>query len=93
MGRLDAARFAVNPRPLGVGETVLETFVAGRRAVERGDDVTVVAAAGAIEVTAAMIASDGGQPGDVIRVMNPDTRRFIRARIVKSGVVEVVDAR
>lgn len=80
-------------RPLAVGETVLESFVATRRAIERGDDVTVVAAAGAIEVTAAMVASDGGQPGDVIRVMNPDTKRFLRARIVKVGVVEVIDGR
>jgi flagella basal body P-ring formation protein FlgA len=80
-------------RPLSVGETVLESFVATRRVIERGDDVTVVAAAGAIEVTAAMVASDGGQLGDVIRVMNPDTKRFLRARIVKAGVVEVIDGR
>lgn len=80
-------------RRLAIGDTVLESFVAGRRVIERGDDVTVVAAAGAIEVTAAMVASDGGQPGDVIRVMNPDTKRFLRARIVKAGVVEVVDGR
>ena len=55
--------------------------------------MTVVASAGAVEVTAAMVASDGGQPGDVIRVMNPDTKRFLRARIVKAGIVEVVDGR
>ena len=80
-------------RPLAIGDTVLESFIAGRRAIERGDEVTVVASAGAVEVTAAMVASDGGQPGDVIRVMNPDTKRFLRARIVKAGIVEVVDGR
>ena len=80
-------------RPLTAGDTVLESFVAARRVVERGDNVLVVVAAGAVEVTAAMVASDGGQPGDVIRVMNPDTKRFLRARIVKAGIVEVVDGR
>jgi flagella basal body P-ring formation protein FlgA len=80
-------------RPMPEGTTVLAAFVKLRRLVEPGDDVTVVAAAGAIRVTAAMVAADGGSAGDVIRVVNPGTRRYLRGRIVRKGVVEVLNGR
>lgn len=77
-------------RPLAPGTVMLPAHVAARRIVEPGDAVTVVAMAGAIEVTATFTAVDGGRIGDVIRVKNPDTRKFIRGRIVKAGIVEVI---
>ena len=52
-----------------------------------------MAAAGAIRVTAAMVAADGGSTGDVIRVVNPATRRYLRGRVVQKGVVEVLNGR
>jgi len=51
--------------------------------------VTVVAIQGAIEITGQFIASDGGRPGDLIRVMNPESRRYIRGRIAGDRLVEV----
>jgi flagella basal body P-ring formation protein FlgA len=75
------------------GATVLPGAIVTRRDVERGDPVVAMAAAGAIEVTATLTAADGGRTGDVIRVMNPDTKRYIRARIVKKGLVEVINGR
>ncbi len=42
-----------------------------------------------MEVTATFVAADGGDAGDVIRVVNPDTKRYLRARVVKPGLVEV----
>jgi flagella basal body P-ring formation protein FlgA len=80
-------------RPMAEGATVLAGFVKVRRLVEPGDQVTVVAAAGAIRVTAAMVAADGGSTGDVIRVVNPATRRYLRGRVVQKGVVEVLNGR
>lgn len=80
-------------RAIAAGSTVQATYVALRRVIEQGDAVTVVAAAGAVEVTAAMVAADGGRTGDVIRVVNPDTKRYLRGRIVKEGLVEVIDGR
>ena len=77
-------------RPLAPGTILLPAYVAARRVVEPGDSVTVVALAGAIEVTATFTAVDGGRIGDVIRIKNPDTRKFIRGRIVKAGFVEVI---
>lgn len=80
-------------RPLLAGDIVLPSFVALRRVVEPGDRVTVVALAGAIEVTAQFVAADGGSVGDTIRVRNPETRKYLRGRIVKAGRVEVINER
>jgi flagella basal body P-ring formation protein FlgA len=80
-------------RPIPQGATILPGLVALKRAVEPGDRVTVVAASGPVEVTAEFVAADGGRAGDVIRVMNPDNKRLIRARIVKKGLVEVTHDR
>jgi flagella basal body P-ring formation protein FlgA len=80
-------------RDLTAGEPVPGNAVAIRRKVEPGDSVTVVAAAGAVEVTATFVAADGGQPGSVIRVVNPETRRFLRGRVLNDGKIEVIDGR
>lgn len=80
-------------RPIAAGSVVLPGAVAVRRAVEPGDKVTVVAVYGDIEVSATLRATDGGDPGDVIRVVNTDTRRSLRGRVVKEGLVEVNYAR
>jgi flagella basal body P-ring formation protein FlgA len=77
-------------RPLPSGAIVLPGVVVTRRIVEPGDRVTVLATSGAIEVSAAMIAADGGRIGDVIRVVNPDTRRYLRGRILEDGRIEVM---
>jgi len=77
-------------RDLPAGAIVQASFVILRRVIEPGDPVTVVAAAGAVEVTAALVAADGGDVGDVIRVVNPDTRRYLRGRVVRAGYVEVI---
>lgn len=77
-------------RPIGPGQVIEEGFVAVRRAVRAGDTVTVIAVVGAVQVTASFVASDSGDPGDVVRVVNRDTHRSLRARVVKTGVVEVI---
>lgn len=96
LARLPSADELVGGRvlqPIAAGGTVLPGAVVLRRDIERGDAVMAVAAAGAIEVTATMTAADGGRAGDVIRVMHPDTKRYLRARIIKKGLVEVIHGR
>jgi len=80
-------------RPMDPGTVVLRTFVAIRRTVEPGDAVTVIALAGTIEVSATFVAADGGEVGDTIRLRNPGTQKYVRGRIVKAGVVEVMYGR
>lgn len=76
-------------RPIAASATVLPGSVVVRRAVEPGDRVTVVAVSGPVQVSATLTATDGGDAGDTIRVVNSDTRRTLRGRIVKEGLVEV----
>jgi flagella basal body P-ring formation protein FlgA len=80
-------------RALPAGEAVPDNAVTLRRKVEPGDSVTVIAASGAVEVTGTFVAADGGQPGRVIRVINPQTRRFLRGRVLENGKIEVIDGR
>jgi flagella basal body P-ring formation protein FlgA len=80
-------------RPMSVGAVLVPGSVVVRRAIEPGDKVTVTAVSGLIEVSASLVAGDGGDPGDVIRVFNPETHRDLRGRVVKEGQVEVNYAR
>ena len=77
-------------RPMTPGTIVLASFLALRRAIEAGDSITVVALNGAIEVTAKFVAADPGDVGDTIRVKNPESKKFLRGRVVKPGLVEVM---
>lgn len=80
-------------RPVAGGSVVLPGTVAVRRAVEPGDRITAVAIAGDVRVSAELKATDGGEPGEVIRLVNTDTRRTLRGRILREGLVEVGYAR
>lgn len=80
-------------RPVAPGTVLTPVHLALRRVIEAGDKVTVNALVGAVEVSATFIAVDGGAIGDTIRVRNPDSRKYIRGRIVNAGVVEVIHER
>ena len=80
-------------RPIDAGRIVESSSVAVRHLVQAGDTVTVVAIQGAVRVTAEFVAADSGDPGDIVRVVNRDTHRSIRVRVVNKGMVEVIDAR
>lgn len=80
-------------RPITAGQVIESSAVALRRMVKAGDTVTVIAIVGTVRVTAEFVAADSGDPGDIVRVVNRDTRRSIRARVVEAGVVEVINER
>jgi flagella basal body P-ring formation protein FlgA len=80
-------------RPIDAEAPVLSGYVVAPRVVDPGDTITVVVRSGAVVVSATFTAADGGGVGDIIRVSNPDTRRFIKARIVERGLAEGVHER
>ena len=80
-------------RPIAPGTVLTPVYLALRRVVEPGDTVVVTALVGTVEVSATFIAVDGGAIGDAIRVRNPQTRKYIRGRILKAGAVEVIHER
>ena len=52
--------------------------------------VRAVARVGEVEVSATMTAVQDGVEGAVIRVVNKESRRELRAKVVEPGVVEVM---
>ena len=77
-------------RPLGAGEPVTSLAVKVPPAVRSGDRVVIRSAFGGVEARATGTALQTGRIGDVIRLVNADTRRPLRGRIVGNGEVEVV---
>ncbi len=80
-------------RPLRAGELVDDRSVVPVPAVRSGDRVHALMRMPEIEVEAVVIAIDSGALNQVITVVNPATRRALRARVTGHGQVEVVNAR
>jgi flagella basal body P-ring formation protein FlgA len=57
--------------------------------VRKGAEVVAVMRSAGVEVRAQVVAADSGQRGALIRVVNPESRRTFRARIVSRGLVEI----
>jgi flagella basal body P-ring formation protein FlgA len=81
---------ALAARDLAEGEIVNGRVARIPPAVRSGDQVAVRVVSGAVEVRALAVAQQSGRIGDVIRVINPSSRRPLRARVVGKAQVEVV---
>ena len=57
--------------------------------VKRGDIVKIVADSGSMTITATGLVRQQGRKGDVVRVMNTDSKRIILARVTGPGAVKV----
>lgn len=79
-------------RTLPEGAVVAGRDVAPLPLVASGETVRVRVALAGLEVEASAVASQTGDFGEVIRVVNPDSGRALRARVVGRREVEVVDA-
>jgi flagella basal body P-ring formation protein FlgA len=77
-------------RPLGAGEPLTAHAIKVPPAVRSGDRVVIRSTYGGVEARATGTALQTGRVGDVIRLVNTDTKRPLRGRIVKSGEVEVM---
>lgn len=66
------------------------TSVSPALAVQQGQTVTAIARVGGVEATATVVAAASGAPGAIIRVVNQQSRRVLKARIVSAGLVEIV---
>ena len=77
-------------RSLMAGEVVTPAALVVRALVASGDEVVTVARDGGLEVRGRAIAAQAGGLGDTIIVVNPDSRRRLRGRVVGEDVVEVL---
>jgi len=80
-------------RALAAGDPVVEGAMVGVPVVRAGDRVRATVRARGIEVAVVAVAEQNGMPDQIIRVVNPDSRRAVRARVVAKGEVEVLNVR
>jgi flagella basal body P-ring formation protein FlgA len=79
----------VATRDLKDGACVVAAAVAAQPVVRPGATVTGLLRIDGVEVRAVLVAMDSGKVGGRIRVMNPDSRRTFRARILTRDLVEI----
>jgi flagella basal body P-ring formation protein FlgA len=77
-------------RDIAPGERLSAGMVLVPPAVKTGQHVTAISRIGDVEVSATLMAAESGVSGDIIRLVNPDSRRAMRARILSSSRVEIV---
>jgi flagella basal body P-ring formation protein FlgA len=75
---------------IAAGEVATSTAVAATPAVRSGQLVKATATIAGAQISATLVAAQGGELGAVIRVVNRESRRELRARIVGEGSVEVI---
>jgi flagella basal body P-ring formation protein FlgA len=71
-------------------EVVTRSIAAVRPLVQSGDAVDIRAHADGVVVQAQGVAGQSGEVGDTILVVNRESRRRVRARVVAPGTVEVI---
>ncbi len=76
-------------RTLRRGQVVTPSMLVTQKTVQRGEQITIVAAIGTIEVRSRGKALKDGNPGDLIPVQNLSSNKRLEARIVASGLVAI----
>lgn len=77
-------------RALATGACISRNAIQAVLAVRTGQEVTAVANFDGVEARAVMVAAGSGDAGAVIRVVNRQSRRALKARVVSSGIVEII---
>lgn len=92
MGYITDARQPIGmvaKRPLGIGTLLTPQLLEAPRLVRRGEQVTIVAESGGLEIRASGEALADGARGDLVRIRNTTSRKVIEAVVVEPGVVKV----
>lgn len=81
---------AVTRKALMPDEVVGPLDLVTRSLVTSGEEVVTVARVGSVEVQGRAIAAQSGKLGETVIVVNPDSRKRLRARVVADARVEVI---
>jgi flagella basal body P-ring formation protein FlgA len=87
---LQVALHARTVRPIAQDACITAAAIAALPAVRGGNEVVAVARIGDVEATATMTAAESGDAGAVIRVVNRQSKRALKARVVSAGLVEII---
>jgi flagella basal body P-ring formation protein FlgA len=88
-GSVDEVVGRIPKRTLRRGKVVTPSSLVVEKTVRRGEQVTIMAAAGGIEVRMQGKAMKNGNPGDLIPVINLKSKKKLQARVVSEGLVKV----
>jgi flagella basal body P-ring formation protein FlgA len=88
--RLDTALGLTVARNVRAGELLSSSVVRVTPLVRTGESVVTRVAVGALRVTGVAVARQRGQLGEVIKLVNKESGRRLRGRVVGKGEVEVV---
>jgi flagella basal body P-ring formation protein FlgA len=77
-------------RAVAAGAPLVDRNVIAVPVVRAGDRVRATVRGPGLEVAVLAVAEQSGMPDQIIRVVNPDSRRVVRARVVAKGEVEVI---
>jgi flagella basal body P-ring formation protein FlgA len=86
----DAAQLAGQRlrRPVALGEALSTDALAVAPVIRRGQQLTLLAHAGAMDVRATVIALSDGRPDERIRVQNPGSQKVVEAVVRSSSLAE-----
>jgi flagella basal body P-ring formation protein FlgA len=76
--------------PTAAGAIITPTGVSVPPLVRSGDNVVARVRVPGVEVRGRAVASQDGNLGEIIRAVNPDSRRPLKVRVIARGEVEVV---
>jgi flagella basal body P-ring formation protein FlgA len=76
-------------RPVAMDEALNADAVAVAPVVHRGQEITLLARGGGMDVRVTVIALSDGRPDERIRVQNPGSQRILEATVRSSQLVEV----
>jgi flagella basal body P-ring formation protein FlgA len=77
-------------RDLIAGSIVTIQDVAMPPTIRAGEAVQAIALVGGVRVAAEVTSLENGASGAIVRVVNRETRRELRARVIAKGIVEVI---
>jgi flagellar basal body P-ring formation protein FlgA len=77
-------------RAIATGEVLTADTLLTAPVIHRGDEITVIAQAGGMQIRASAIALSDGRPDDRIRAQNLSSQRVVEGVVRSAGVIEVV---
>ena len=91
-GYLNAVHLATGKqlkRSIRLNDVVKPNMLIEPKIISRGDDLTIFASSGALEVRSTGVALTDGKMGQQIRVKNKASKKIISATVISKGVVRV----
>jgi flagella basal body P-ring formation protein FlgA len=77
-------------RDLPPDACIARNAIAARPDVRTGEEVLAISRINGVVASGHMVAAESGDAGSVIRIVNQQSRRSLKARIVSPGLVEIL---